>query len=241
MTVAQLDDYYEPEQLRARASTADDLPLPQGPRHRERLRAAARPRRLRPRRPDAAERVRALCDRRAGIGGDGVLRVVRARVGPTPSGSWTTATPTARSRRCAATASGCSPATSSTRAWPTASAPIPIGTRDGVKVLTVDGDLITADMGTPEGARRDRRSRSASASWPAPPRRHGQPARGRVRRRPRRRRAAARRRPSHDAGASTRTASTSSSSYAAATRTSRCGCTSAAPARPAPAAPAPAR
>jgi diaminopimelate epimerase len=29
------------------------------------------------------------------------------------------------------------------------SAPIPVDTRDGVKTLTVDGDLITADMGTP--------------------------------------------------------------------------------------------
>ena len=28
--------------------------------------------------------------------------------------------------------------------------PVPIGTRDGVKVLTFDGDLITADMGTPK-------------------------------------------------------------------------------------------
>jgi diaminopimelate epimerase len=30
------------------------------------------------------------------------------------------------------------------------STPIPVGTRDGVKTLTVDGDLITADMGTPK-------------------------------------------------------------------------------------------
>ncbi len=28
--------------------------------------------------------------------------------------------------------------------------PVPIGTRDGVKVLSFDGDLITADMGTPK-------------------------------------------------------------------------------------------
>ena len=46
---------------------------------------------------DRADRVRALCDRRAGIGGDGVLRVVvRSDATPMPSGSWTTATPTAR-------------------------------------------------------------------------------------------------------------------------------------------------
>jgi diaminopimelate epimerase len=29
-------------------------------------------------------------------------------------------------------------------------APIPIGTRDGVKVLTLDGDQVTAEMGTPK-------------------------------------------------------------------------------------------
>ena len=48
-----------------------------------------------------AEQVRALCDRRAGIGGDGVLRVVRCATETAPdgaSGSWTTATPTARCR-----------------------------------------------------------------------------------------------------------------------------------------------
>ena len=93
-----------------------ELPLPQGPRHRERLRAAARPRRLACTATCAAERVRALCDRRAGIGGDGVLRVVRRG---RAAGSWTTATPTARSRRCAATASGSSPGTWSRRGWST--------------------------------------------------------------------------------------------------------------------------
>ena len=65
--------------------------------------------------PDLAAR---LCDRRAGIGADGVLRVVRTAAGPAarsrrtgPSGSWTTGTRTAASPRCAATGSACSPAT----------------------------------------------------------------------------------------------------------------------------------
>lgn len=31
-----------------------------------------------------------------------------------------------------------------------AGAPIPVGTRDGVKLLTLDGDRITADLGTPK-------------------------------------------------------------------------------------------
>ena len=92
------------------------------------------------------ERVRALCDRRAGIGGDGVLRVVREGDGwfmdyRNSDGSL--------SEMCG----------NGIRVFalhlaqeglvdPTQ--PVPIGTRDGVKVLTFDGDLITADMGTPK-------------------------------------------------------------------------------------------
>ena len=56
---------------------------------------------------------------------------------PAPSGSWTTATPTARRPRCAATASACSRATS--RTWAgrrSTAAPLAIGTRAGVKTLT---------------------------------------------------------------------------------------------------------
>ena len=74
-------------------------------------------------------------------------------------------TPTARSPRCAATASGSSRGTWSTRAW-SRRRPIPIATRDGVKTLTVDGDLITVDMGPAAGARRDR-GRGRARSWPA--------------------------------------------------------------------------
>ena len=68
------------------------------------------------------DQVQRLADRRAGLGGDGVIRVVRDRTRPrrprcarrraTPSGSWTTATPTARSPRCAATGRASSPRTS---------------------------------------------------------------------------------------------------------------------------------
>ena len=92
------------------------------------------------------ERVRALCDRRAGIGGDGVLRVVREGDGwfmdyRNSDGSL--------SEMCG----------NGIRVFalhlaqeglvdPTQ--PVPIGTRDGVKVLSFDGDLITADMGAPK-------------------------------------------------------------------------------------------
>ncbi len=62
-------------------------------------------------------------------------------------------------------------------------APIPVDTRDGVKVLTVDGDLVTVDMGTPRVV-----GETVVGVGPAQlagaARRHGQPARGRVRRRP---------------------------------------------------------
>jgi len=92
------------------------------------------------------ERVRALCDRRAGIGGDGVLRVVREGDGwfmdyRNSDGSV--------SEMCG----------NGIRVFALhlaqeglvdPSQPVPIGTRDGVKVLTFDGDLITADMGAPK-------------------------------------------------------------------------------------------
>jgi diaminopimelate epimerase len=97
----------------------------------------------------SVERVRALCDRRAGIGGDGVLRVVRSS---TTDVEWFMDYRNADgslSEMCgngirlfvrylvdAGLADG--------------SGPIPVETRDGVKTLTVDGDLITVDMGTPK-------------------------------------------------------------------------------------------
>ena len=168
--------------------------LPQGPRHRERLRAAARPRRHRARRALArqmAERVRALCDRRAGIGGDGVLRVVRdggrrwfmdyrnadgslsemcgngIRVFARYLVEEGRPTGSARSRSTPATASS-----ADRRRRPD-----------------------HRRHGYARGARRDDGWRRAARAWAehlgGAPRRHGQPARGRVRR-PRRRRPAAR-------------------------------------------------
>jgi diaminopimelate epimerase len=98
---------------------------------------------------EMAERVRALSDRRAGIGGDGVLRVVR---GSRADADWFMDyrnSDGSLSEMCgngirlfvrylvdAGLADG--------------SAPIPVDTRDGIKTLTLDGDLITVDMGTPK-------------------------------------------------------------------------------------------
>jgi diaminopimelate epimerase len=110
---------------------------------------------------EMAQRVRALCDRRAGIGGDGVLRVVRTAAYDGLDCSEGSRGQQAEwfmdyrnsdgslSEMCgngirlfarhlvdAGLADG--------------SAPIPVGTRDGVKLLTVGGDVVTADMGSPK-------------------------------------------------------------------------------------------
>ena len=89
-----------------------------------------------------------------------VLRVVRAACpggrDPARSGSWTTATPTAASPRCAATGSGCSPATCSATAWPRArSSPWPRGPGCGRSARSRSGE-ITVDMGAPVVARPER-------------------------------------------------------------------------------------
>ena len=110
----------------------------------------------------SAERVRALCDRRAGIGADGVLRVVRTvALGPTPSPSIEPVETTdpvpewfmdyrnadgSLSEMCGngirvfalhLYAEGLVPA----------DRPVRIATRAGVKEVTRNGDTYTADLG----------------------------------------------------------------------------------------------
>ena len=109
----------------------------------------------------SSSRVRALCDRRAGLGGDGVLRVIRTVAyddlacseGSRGTGAeWFMDyrnSDGSLSEMCGngirlfarflVDACLVDPA-----------APIPVGTRDGVKLLTVDGESITAEMGTPK-------------------------------------------------------------------------------------------
>jgi diaminopimelate epimerase len=98
---------------------------------------------------ELAARVRALCDRRAGIGGDGVLRVVRS----TGQGAeWFMDYRNADGSVSEMCGNGIRlfvrHLVDAGLADP--SAPIPVDTRDGVKTLTVDGELITVDMGTPK-------------------------------------------------------------------------------------------
>ena len=146
---------------RARSAGAMRHAVRQGARHRERLRAAARPRR---RARPARRRGRA---RSATAGPASAPTACCAWCAPaahpearrwpaTPSGSWTTATPTARSPRCAATASGSSPATWSTRGWPSRRArrspPAAGSSRCG---SATSGD-VTVDMGPAAAAGTDR-------------------------------------------------------------------------------------
>ena len=96
------------------------------------------------------ERVRALCDRRAGIGGDGVLRVLRSDA--RQDAEWFMDYRNSDGSVAEMCGNGI-------RLFvrylvdaglADSAGPIRVDTRDGVKVLTVDGDLITVDLGTPE-------------------------------------------------------------------------------------------
>ncbi len=101
-----------------------------------------------------AERVRALCDRRAGIGGDGVLRVVRSAGPDAPPGAaqWFMDYRNADGSLSEMCGNGIRLFVRYLvdHGLADGTAPIRVDTRDGVKVLTVDGDLITVDLGTPK-------------------------------------------------------------------------------------------
>ncbi len=109
--------------------------------------------------PPSAELVRALCNRRAGIGADGVIRVVRTDAADDPAAKaarddadWFMDyrnSDGSLSEMCGngvrvlgrylVEREGADP-----------SSPLPIATRAGVKVLTFEGDQITVDMGVPQ-------------------------------------------------------------------------------------------
>ena len=198
----------------------------------------------------AAERVRALCDRRAGIGGDGVLRVIRTSeidAGRGQPAEWFMDYRNSDGSLSEMCGNGIRVfgrhLAIEGLADPTA--PLPIGTRAGVKTLTFAGGAadgeITVDMGTPKVLEETEVSVVVSGverRWPASHIDMGNP------------HAVAWVDDLADAGplydapvhdeTTFGTASTWSSSYDAARPMSRCASTSAAPARPARAAPAPA-
>ena len=107
-------------------------------------------------------RVAALCDRRAGIGGDGVLRVVRtaayagAGTGqsalPDPGAEWFMDYRNSDGSVSEMCGNGIRVFARHLvdAGLADASAPIPVATRAGVKVLSVKGAQITADMGRPK-------------------------------------------------------------------------------------------
>ncbi len=102
----------------------------------------------------SADRVRALCDRRAGIGGDGVLRVIHtAVIAPelAERAEWFMDYRNADGSVAQMCGNGLRVFAryllEAGRVDP--DRPIPVATRDGIKVVTRDGDDLVADMGTP--------------------------------------------------------------------------------------------
>jgi diaminopimelate epimerase len=92
----------------------------------------------------SAERVRALCDRRAGIGGDGVLRAVR------DGERWFMDYRNSDGSLSEMCGNGIRVFARYLLDHEGASTPLEIDTRDGVKTITLSGDDMTVDMGSPE-------------------------------------------------------------------------------------------
>ncbi|MBE7325303.1 diaminopimelate epimerase [Nocardioides sp. Y6] len=116
----------------------------------------------------SADRVRALCDRRAGLGADGVLRVVRSEVLGETGAEWFMDYRNSDGSVSEMCGNG-------VRVFARhlldeglvdADEPVAVATRAGVKMVTRDGDLFTVDMGTPRrGA--DSTVTVEGRSWPA--------------------------------------------------------------------------
>ncbi len=91
------------------------------------------------------ERVRALADRRAGLGGDGVIRAAHDE-----QGRWFMDYRNADGSLSEMCGNGVRVFARYLAEVEGVGFPLEIGTRDGVKVLTRDGETFTADMGTPQ-------------------------------------------------------------------------------------------
>ena len=108
----------------------------------------------------APERVRALCDRRAGIGGDGVLRAVLR------DGGWFMDYRNADGSVSEMCGNGVRVFARYLHEREGEPFPIRVGTRAGTKVVDRDGEQFTADMGTPEVLGETTVS-VAGRTWPA--------------------------------------------------------------------------
>ena len=107
----------------------------------------------------SAEQVARLCDRRAGIGGDGVIRVVRTDATEDPAAveargeaMWFMDYRNSDGSLSEMCGNGIRVLGHflATHADVDPRNPLPIATRGGVKTLTFDGTLVTVDMGKPE-------------------------------------------------------------------------------------------
>ena len=107
----------------------------------------------------SAEQVSRLCDRRAGIGGDGVIRVVRtdatddpAAVAARGQATWFMDYRNSDGSLSEMCGNGIRVLGHFlvTHADVDPRDPLPIATRGGIKVLTFDADQVTVDMGQPE-------------------------------------------------------------------------------------------
>jgi diaminopimelate epimerase len=99
-----------------------------------------------------AEVVRALCDRRAGLGADGVIRVVRTAAAGMPEvAEWFMDYYNADGSVSEMCGNGVRVLGRylADHEHVDTSVPLPVATRAGTKVLTFDGDRITVDMGRP--------------------------------------------------------------------------------------------
>lgn len=92
----------------------------------------------------SADRVRALCDRRAGIGGDGVLRAVL------DGERWFMDYRNADGSLSEMCGNGIRVFARYLIDHEGATTPLEVDTRDGIKTITLSGDDITVDMGIPE-------------------------------------------------------------------------------------------
>jgi diaminopimelate epimerase len=110
----------------------------------------------------SVERVRALCDRRAGIGADGVLRVLRA------DGEWFMDYRNADGGIAEMCGNGIRVFARHLydEGLVAADEPVRIATRSGVKVVTLEGDLYSADLG-PASVEGETKVSVGDRSWAA--------------------------------------------------------------------------